>query len=104
MKAASALSVVVRWGPVRTAMNGTIVARLARMTLLEAWQFRQQLDRRVRLDPGDACLVGKGHWPAAGFGLDSKPPPRAPAAEVRTSIQGDYLRDWGAAKRPYSGE
>ena len=25
-----------------------------------ACQRRHQLDRRVRLDPGDACLVGKG--------------------------------------------
>ena len=25
----------------------------------------QPLDRRARHDPGRACLVGKGHWPAA---------------------------------------
>jgi hypothetical protein len=48
-------------------MNGTVVARPARTTLVEAWQIRHQLDRRVRLDPGDACLVGKGHRPAAGW-------------------------------------
>jgi hypothetical protein len=30
-----------------------------------AWQCRHQLDRRARHDPGRACLVGKGRWPAA---------------------------------------
>jgi hypothetical protein len=33
VEAASVLSVVVRWGPVGTAVNGTLVARPARMTL-----------------------------------------------------------------------
>jgi hypothetical protein len=33
---ASALSVVVRWGPVMTAVNGTLVARPPRMTLVSS--------------------------------------------------------------------
>jgi hypothetical protein len=32
VEAVLALSVVVRWGPVRTAVNGTLVARPSRMT------------------------------------------------------------------------
>ena len=32
----------------------------------EAWLCRHQLDRRVRLDTGDACLVSMGRRPAAG--------------------------------------
>ena len=34
----------------------------------EAWPCGHQLDRRVRLDPSDACLVGKGRRPVAGVG------------------------------------
>jgi hypothetical protein len=34
VEAASALSLGVRWGPVRTAMNGTVVARPARITFV----------------------------------------------------------------------
>jgi hypothetical protein len=51
--------VVVRWGPVRIAVNGTVVARPARTTFVEAWQRRHGLARIVKLDAGDACLVGK---------------------------------------------
>ena len=52
------LSVVVRSGPVVTAVNGTLVARLARMT----WHTLApsvHRDRRVRPVLGDYCLVGK---------------------------------------------
>jgi hypothetical protein len=42
-----------------------------------AWRRRNQLDRRVRPDPGDACLVAKGpSGPAAADGWDSNPLPR----------------------------
>jgi hypothetical protein len=58
------LSVIVRSGPDGTATNGTLVARPARMTFVEP-QRGHQLDYTVRLDPGDACLVGKGRRPAA---------------------------------------
>jgi hypothetical protein len=34
VEAAVALSMVVRWGPVRTAVNGTLVARPARATFV----------------------------------------------------------------------
>jgi hypothetical protein len=40
------LSVVVRWRPARTAVNGTLVARLARMMVGTAWRRRNQLVRR----------------------------------------------------------
>ena len=52
------LSVVVRSGPVVTAVNGTLVARLAGMT----WHTLApsvHRDRRVRPVLGDYCLVGK---------------------------------------------
>jgi hypothetical protein len=35
VEAALALSLVVPWGPVRTAVNGTLVARPARTTFME---------------------------------------------------------------------
>jgi hypothetical protein len=50
-----ALSVGVRWGPVATLVNGTVVARRTRTTLAPARQQRLQLHRRV-----SHCLVGKG--------------------------------------------
>ena len=52
------LSVVVRSGPVVTAVTGTLVARLAGMT----WHTLApsvHRDRRVRPVLGDYCLVGK---------------------------------------------
>jgi hypothetical protein len=62
-----ALSVVVRCRPVMIVVNGTIVARPAgEDDVREAWPCGHQLDRRVRLDPGDVCLVGKGRRLAAG--------------------------------------
>jgi hypothetical protein len=43
----------------------------------KARKSRHQLDRRVRPDPADTCLVGKGRRrPAAAVRWDSKPPPR----------------------------
>jgi hypothetical protein len=61
------LPVIVRWGPVRTAMNGTIVARLARTTFVECGSVGTN-STAGEARPGDACLVGKGRWPAAGPG------------------------------------
>jgi hypothetical protein len=51
-----------------------------------AWQCRHQLDRKVGLDPGDACVVGKGRRPAAEITWGSNPPschsaPRGSARE-----------------------
>jgi hypothetical protein len=62
-----ALSAIVRWRPARTAVNGTVAARPARTTVvgLAVWApARPQGEAR----PGDPCLVGKGHRPAAGVG------------------------------------
>jgi hypothetical protein len=59
VEAASRLSVVVRSGPFRTAVNGTLVARPSRMT--PGTRSRRWLhpDRRVRPVLGDHRLVGK---------------------------------------------
>ena len=38
VEVAVALSMIVRWGPVRTAMNGMVVARPVRTTVARAWQ------------------------------------------------------------------
>jgi hypothetical protein len=57
--AASVLSVVVRWGPVRTAVNGTLVARPPRDDpgiRLRRWFHPDPTVRRVF---GDPRLVGK---------------------------------------------
>jgi hypothetical protein len=51
------LSVAVRWGPVRTGVNGTLVARPARTTFVGAWQSGHQLDRRVRIDSGEPASL-----------------------------------------------
>jgi hypothetical protein len=59
VEAAVGLSVGIRWEPVATAVNGTVVARPVRRTFVGPGVWHQ-LDRRVRLDPGDAGLVGKG--------------------------------------------
>jgi hypothetical protein len=37
------LSAGVRWGPVSTGVNGTLVARPVRMTMALAWRQRDQL-------------------------------------------------------------
>ena len=73
VEAAVALSVAIPWGPVRTAVNGTVVARPARTTFVRAWQSGHQLDRRVRLAHGHTCLVGKGRRPAAQVRWGSNP-------------------------------
>ena len=52
------MSVVVRSGPVVTAVNGTLVARLVRMTWHPLAPSVHR-DRRVRPVLGDYCLVGK---------------------------------------------
>ena len=51
-------------GPVRTAANGTIVARPARTTRLAASAAGLQFDRRVRAVQADRCLVGTA-WHSA---------------------------------------
>jgi hypothetical protein len=58
VEAASVLSVVVRSGPTKTAVNGTLVARPPRMTgiWLRRWLHLDRTERRVF---GDHCLVGK---------------------------------------------
>jgi hypothetical protein len=43
--------------------------------MARAWQRWHQLGGRVRPALGDACLVGKGHRPAAAVAWDSKPLP-----------------------------
>jgi hypothetical protein len=52
------LSVVVRWGPVMTAVNGMLVARPVRVTSIQ-WCCWLHLDRRVRLVLGGHRIVGK---------------------------------------------
>jgi hypothetical protein len=79
VEAAVALSVAVRWGPAGTAVNGTVVARTGEDDVRRARKSRHQLDRRVRPDPDDTRLVGKGRRrPAAAGRWDSKPPLRWP--------------------------
>jgi hypothetical protein len=56
---AAALSVVVRWGPLRTSVNGTLVARPLRTTPSNPSCLRFHPDRRVRPVLGDYRLVGK---------------------------------------------
>jgi hypothetical protein len=53
------LSVVVRLGPVMTAVNGTLVARPVRLTRHTVVPLAPHLDRRVRPVLGDHCIVGK---------------------------------------------
>jgi hypothetical protein len=65
--AAVVLSVVVRCGPFRTAVNGTLVARPARMTSVPGGAVGSQPDRRERSVRADHCVVGKprtrrGSW------------------------------------------
>jgi hypothetical protein len=42
--------------------------------MARAWQRWHHLGGRVRAVLGDACLVGKGRWPAAAVRWDSNPP------------------------------
>jgi hypothetical protein len=55
------LSVAVRWKPVMTVVNGTLVARPASTTMLRAWPGGDgsQLVRRGRSVLGDYHFVGK---------------------------------------------
>jgi len=76
VEAAGALSVTVRWGPVRTAVNGTLLARPARTTFIEpgGWaSVRPQGEVRPR---GPPASLASGHRPAADGGWDSNPPLR----------------------------
>jgi hypothetical protein len=59
VEATEALSVIVRWGPVGTAVNGTVVARSARTTFVGPGSVgtNSTAGRGSTLD--DACLVGK---------------------------------------------
>src|SRR5215213_10393979 len=56
---AAGLSVVVCWGPFRTAVNGTLVARPLRTTPSNSSCLRFHPDCRVRPVLGDHRLVGK---------------------------------------------
>jgi hypothetical protein len=47
-----ALSMTVRWGPLGTAMNGTLVARPQRTNLVSAWQRRSQAQPKDEAHPG----------------------------------------------------
>jgi hypothetical protein len=100
IEAAMALSMIVRLGPARTAVNGTVVAQPARTTFLGAWQHRRQLDRRVRLDPSDACLVGKGRRPAAAIEWDSNAIGTVPARPAPLRIPGPTGRSGGPSATP----
>jgi hypothetical protein len=53
------LSVVVRMRPLRTDVNGTLVARPATMTLAEHGAVGRNLHRWVRPAHGDHRFVGK---------------------------------------------
>jgi hypothetical protein len=57
VEAALALSVVVRSGPVRTAVNGTLVARPVRMFWIRCGATGSHLDRRVRLTPATVASL-----------------------------------------------
>jgi hypothetical protein len=74
VEAAVALSVAVRWGPAGTAVNGTVVARPGEDDVRRARKSRHQLDRRVRPDPGDTRLVGKGRAAGASRKTSVRPP------------------------------
>ena len=50
------LSVVVRSGPVRTAVNGTLVARPTRVSAVQPSAGRHQLVRRTKIVLGN-CLA-----------------------------------------------
>jgi hypothetical protein len=64
VEAASVLSVVVRWRPVRTAVNGTLVARQAGIGGMGG-AARSCLDRRARPVLGSHRIVGNPRSGAA---------------------------------------
>jgi hypothetical protein len=77
---ATALSVVVRWGPFRTSVNGTLVARPLRMTPSNPSCLRFHPDRRVRPVLGHHRLAGKSPEGSRQLGWgdsNSVPPPAA---------------------------
>jgi hypothetical protein len=91
---ASTLSVAVRPGPAETAVNGTVVAWPTRQPSY-GLAARHGLDRRVRPNRGNACLVGKGRRPTAGVGDQQFLMPCGPSTD-----QGDALpRAWGKHPR-----
>jgi hypothetical protein len=53
VEATVVLSVVVRSGPVKTAVNGTVVARPARVKPIQSWRRPYQLGRWARPVLGD---------------------------------------------------
>ena len=57
VEAALVLSVIIPWGPVRTAVNGTVVARPARTTLVRPGSV------------GTSSTAGRGTTPAAPASL-----------------------------------
>jgi hypothetical protein len=59
VEAGVALSVAVRWRPVGTAMNGTLVARPVRTTMLPPGGDASQLGRSVSRPSVTHRLVGK---------------------------------------------
>jgi hypothetical protein len=65
VEVAVAVSVIVRWGLARTAVNGTVVARPARTTFVGPGGAGTS-SPLGEARPGDGCLVGKGCRPAAG--------------------------------------
>jgi hypothetical protein len=84
------LSVVVRWGPFRTLVNGTLVARPVRATLVQLWRWLDR-DRRVRPVLGKHRIVGK--------------PRRRRGSVFRSRLVADasgapVLRDQGPIGRP----
>lgn len=95
VEAIPALSVIIRWGPVRTAANGTLVARLASTTLLKRGSDGRQLGRWVRPGQGDTSLVGKGRRPAAAWvGLEpsSASRPSTPQPQDHHRLYSEHLQ------------
>jgi hypothetical protein len=84
------LSVVVRWGPVMTAVTGTLVARPVRVTCIQ-WCYWLHLERRVRPVLGGHRIVGKPRT-RRGSIFRSRPVADASGAPV--------LRDQGPTGRP----
>jgi hypothetical protein len=62
------LSVSVRWGPVETAVNGTVVARPARATLAQGAAVGFNLDRWVRSVRGDHLPLWRAAEASAAAG------------------------------------
>ena len=103
VEGAVALSVVVRSGPVRTAVNGTVVARPARTTVLTPGGDGSQVDPRARPVPGGQ----RRRWQAAKAArqpgrrnLRSSPPGHQPSPVGRwaKSISRTFVgRAWRGA-------